>query len=180
LNKTKNKANNNKDLEEALTILEEEKNKRIEDIRQQTEFLCATLRAHGNTQLNKMLKEVRDLTLKEFCETYKANTQYFLQESRKRLATKLSNEIKKRPKLIVNEKVPVQEPIYVHVEKENHSKFSLRLDPESSIDQTEKFKFNLATETLSQLTNNQRVRICDQIQDLQDQLESLKKNFITN
>ncbi|GAA5816102.1 hypothetical protein MFLAVUS_009624 [Mucor flavus] len=159
------------------SLLFQKENKRIEDIRQQTEFLCAALRAHGNAQLNKMLPSVRSLTLKEFCETYKADTQYYLQQSRKRLATKLPNEIKKRPKLIVNEKVPVQEPIYVHVEKEDHAKLSLRFDPESSIEQARKFKFNLATDTLSQLNNDQRARICDQIQDLQDQLESLKKNF---
>ncbi|GAA5803388.1 hypothetical protein HPULCUR_008867 [Helicostylum pulchrum] len=121
-----------------------------------------------------MLKSVRSLTLKEFCETYKGDTQYYLEQTRKRLATKLSNEIKKRPKLIENEKV--QEPIYVHVEKEDHSNFSLRLDP----DQVGKFKFNLATtDTLSQLNNDQRARVCDQIQDLQDQLECLKKNFLS-
>lgn len=80
--------------------------------------MCVALRAHGNTQLNKMLKSVRSLTLKEFCETYKGDTQYYLEQTRKRLATKLSNEIKKRPKLIENEKV------YTHtIQKKKKKKF---------------------------------------------------------
>lgn len=65
--------------------------------------MCASLRAHGKTQLSKLLKSVRELTVQEFCETYGANTEYFVQESRKRLASQPINTASKRHK--TNEKV---------------------------------------------------------------------------
>ncbi|KAI9354950.1 hypothetical protein BD770DRAFT_444856 [Pilaira anomala] len=118
--KSNDKKKINKDVEEALKILEEEKNKRIEDIRQRTAFMCASLRAHGKTQLSKLLKSVKELTVQEFCETYGANTEYFVQESRKRLASQPINTAPKRHK--TNEKVV------------------LELDLDSTVG---KFKFNL-------------------------------------
>lgn len=54
--------------------------RRIEDIQQRIEFMCASLRAQGNTEINKMLMSVRKLTVEEFCETYDANTQKFLEQ----------------------------------------------------------------------------------------------------
>lgn len=54
--------------------------RRIEDIQQRIEFMCASLRAQGNTEINKMLMSVRKLTIEEFCEIYDANTQKFLEQ----------------------------------------------------------------------------------------------------
>ncbi|KAI8069105.1 uncharacterized protein B0P05DRAFT_551580 [Gilbertella persicaria] len=79
--------------DEAIKILEEETTRRIEDIQQQVEFMCASIRAQGNTDINKMLKSVRELTLEEFCETFGASTQLFLeQQTKKRIGTDTSRK----------------------------------------------------------------------------------------
>lgn len=71
--------------------------RRKEDIRQRIEFTCAAVRAQGNTQLNKMLKAVRKLTVREFCEVYGASTQNFLDQQKKnRLAGGAKDTCKKR------------------------------------------------------------------------------------
>ncbi|KAI7897487.1 uncharacterized protein BX663DRAFT_528132 [Cokeromyces recurvatus] len=73
----------NEEIEEAIAILEEETTRRIEDLQHRIEFICASLRAQGNTQINKMLMSVRQLTVKEFCEYYEADTQKFLEQQAK-------------------------------------------------------------------------------------------------
>ncbi|KAI8642079.1 hypothetical protein BD408DRAFT_417043 [Parasitella parasitica] len=71
--------NQNEDVNEAVAILEEETQQRILDIQQRIEFVCASLRAQGNTEMNKMLMSVRKLTMEQFCEAYEANPQKFLE-----------------------------------------------------------------------------------------------------
>ncbi|KAI9486240.1 MAG: hypothetical protein EXX96DRAFT_548248 [Benjaminiella poitrasii] len=73
----------NEEIDEAITILEEETKRRVEDIQQRVEFICASLRAQGNTQINRMLMSVRQLTIKEFCEYYEADTKKFLEQQAK-------------------------------------------------------------------------------------------------
>ncbi|CEP08038.1 hypothetical protein [Parasitella parasitica] len=77
--------NKNEDVREALAVLEEESNvvytqQRIQDIQHRIEFVCASLRAQGNTELNKMLTSVRELTMEQFCDAYEASTQKFLEQ----------------------------------------------------------------------------------------------------
>ncbi|KAL9555759.1 hypothetical protein MBANPS3_002198 [Mucor bainieri] len=72
----------NEDIDEAIAILEEETQRRIEDIQQRIEFMCASLRAQGNTEINKMLMSVRELTVEQFCETYDASTHIFLEQQK--------------------------------------------------------------------------------------------------
>lgn len=58
--------------------------------------MCASLRAQGNTEINKMLMSVRKLTVEEFCETYDANTQMFLeQQTQQRRSNSDRNELKR-------------------------------------------------------------------------------------
>ncbi|KAL7329424.1 hypothetical protein PS15p_207526 [Mucor circinelloides] len=89
--------NKNEDIDEAIAILEEETQRRIEDIQQRIEFMCASLRAQGNTEINKMLMSVRKLTVEEFCETYDASTQMFLeQQTQQRRSNSDHNELKRK------------------------------------------------------------------------------------
>ncbi|OAD08232.1 hypothetical protein MUCCIDRAFT_154864, partial [Mucor lusitanicus CBS 277.49] len=88
--------NKNEDIDEAIAILEEETQRRIEDIQQRIEFMCASLRAQGNTEINKMLMSVRELTVEQFCETYDASTRIFLeQQTQQRRTHSSSNELKR-------------------------------------------------------------------------------------
>lgn len=71
--------------------------KRINDVEQRVEFMCASLRAQGHTQINKMLMAVRELTVEEFCETYEADAQVFLnQQKQQRLKSSNDNNRKRR------------------------------------------------------------------------------------
>lgn len=54
--------------------------KREEDIRQQTELLCTSLRAKAKAQIEAMPFAIHSLTLKDYCETYRGSTQYFLEQ----------------------------------------------------------------------------------------------------
>lgn len=75
--------------------------RRVEDIRQRIEFMCASLRAQGNTQINKLLKAIRELTVEDFCEKYGADTQYFMSQQTMQRISQTNN---KRPSLNDNEK----------------------------------------------------------------------------
>lgn len=58
--------------------------------------MCASLRAQGNTEINKMLMSVRELTVEQFCETYDASTRIFLeQQTQQRRTHSSSNELKR-------------------------------------------------------------------------------------
>ncbi|KAI9309175.1 hypothetical protein BJ944DRAFT_48647 [Cunninghamella echinulata] len=70
--------------EEALSILDVEASRRINEIRQNIDFICSSLRAQGNMTVNQLLKAVRSLTMKEFCNKYGADTQLFLTEETKK------------------------------------------------------------------------------------------------
>lgn len=62
--------------------------------------MCASLRAQGNTEINKMLMAIRELTVEEFCEKYGADAQYFMSQQTIR---RLGKPHMKRPTLIENE-----------------------------------------------------------------------------
>lgn len=63
--------------------------------------MCASLRAQGNTQINKLLKAIRELTVEDFCERYGADTQYFMSQQTMQRISQTNN---KRPSLNDNEK----------------------------------------------------------------------------
>ncbi|GAN01494.1 hypothetical protein MAM1_0008d00927 [Mucor ambiguus] len=88
--------NKNEDIDEAIAILEEETQRRIEDIQQRIEFMCVSLRAQGNTEINKMLMSVRELTVEQFCETYDASIHVFLEQQAQQRRTNSSNKELKR------------------------------------------------------------------------------------
>ncbi|KAI8990961.1 hypothetical protein BDF20DRAFT_831049 [Mycotypha africana] len=91
--------NTEEEINEALAVLEEEihlifatAERRINDLSQRIDFVCAALRAQGNTQINRMLKSVRQLTIGEFCGTYEANTENFLNEQAKQRSVQNSKK----------------------------------------------------------------------------------------
>lgn len=58
--------------------------------------MCASLRAQGTTETNKMLMSVRELTVEQFCETYNASTHIFLeQQTQQRCTNNSGNELKR-------------------------------------------------------------------------------------
>ncbi|CAO3598550.1 unnamed protein product [Absidia cylindrospora] len=82
---------------EAISILDAEESRRIDEIRQSVDFICSSLRAQGNMAMNQLLQSVRTLTMDEYCNKYHADTNYFLEEqSRKRKRTELVTPSKKR------------------------------------------------------------------------------------
>ncbi|KAF7725382.1 hypothetical protein EC973_009650 [Apophysomyces ossiformis] len=73
---------------EAISILETEAKKRVEDIRQHVEFVCTSLRAQSSVQIGQLLLAVRKLTVEEYCNKYGADPQIFLEhQARKRKRT---------------------------------------------------------------------------------------------
>jgi hypothetical protein len=70
--------------------------RRKEDVQQRIEFISASLRAQGNTQIHKMLKTIRQLTVKEFCEAYNADTQKFLNQQKKNRLAGGTNDISRK------------------------------------------------------------------------------------
>ncbi|KAI8092758.1 uncharacterized protein BX664DRAFT_328063 [Halteromyces radiatus] len=84
-------------VDEAISILDAEATRRIDEIRQSVDFICSSLRAQGKMTVSQLLKSVRSLTMDEYCNTYHGNTQYFLEEqSRKRKRIEMVTRGKKR------------------------------------------------------------------------------------
>ncbi|ORZ17685.1 hypothetical protein BCR42DRAFT_412299 [Absidia repens] len=84
-------------INEAISILDAEESRRIDEIRQNVDFICSSLRAQGNMTINQLLQSVRTLTMDDYCNKYRADTNYFLDEqSRKRKGTELVTPSKKR------------------------------------------------------------------------------------
>ncbi|KAL0091816.1 hypothetical protein J3Q64DRAFT_1331377 [Phycomyces blakesleeanus] len=266
--------------------------RRIEGLRQNIEFACTSLRAHGNMQINQLLPSVRQLTMDEFCNRYGADTLTFLEEqTRKRRGEDVHNILQKRslgpsvekkdnsklaPKVdsprIAKERdnppvtrsgqaqsflrsnnsrsfdTKLQEsqskvkpksktrsqqqqqqqqqqsqpqrqksrevesnqgentgnlkdisgtrsspgkqlkydeqqpevdcgPLFVHFKREKHPKITLRLNSQQEASEFSPFEISAPTEIFEKLGDQQRRRIVDQIQDIQDQLESLKQQL---
>ncbi|RCH98603.1 hypothetical protein CU098_009100 [Rhizopus stolonifer] len=158
--------------DEAIKILEEETTRRIEDIQQQVEFMCASIRAQGNTDINKMLKSVRELTLEEFCETFGASTQLFLeQQTKKRIGTDTS---RKKSIQLQTEQEPIRiEPFSVQINNET----SIHLDPNQTGD-LDAFPIIIPPQIQQQLNSTQKERVVQQIQALETQLELVKQHFM--
>jgi hypothetical protein len=72
----------------------------VEEVSQRTEFMCASLRLQGKTEINKMLMAIRELTVEEFCEKYGADAQYFLNQQ---TIKRQGSPNMKRPTLIESE-----------------------------------------------------------------------------
>lgn len=68
-------------------------------------------------------------------------------------------------------------PLFIHMERPSHPKMSLRLDPGHTIDKLGQFTITAPTEILKQLDDDQKGRVRDQIQSLQDQLDELKRSL---
>ncbi|CAO3609084.1 unnamed protein product [Cunninghamella echinulata] len=64
--------------EEALSILDVEASRRINEIRQNIHFICSSLRAQGNMTVNQLLKAVQSLTMKEFFSSTQEGTETHL------------------------------------------------------------------------------------------------------
>ncbi|KAI9245225.1 hypothetical protein BDA99DRAFT_528291 [Phascolomyces articulosus] len=68
---------------EAIAILEAKAQRSINDIRQRAEFICSFLRAQGNSQINQLNLPIRQLTMREFCHEYGADTMTVFQQQAK-------------------------------------------------------------------------------------------------
>ncbi|KAI9023876.1 hypothetical protein CLU79DRAFT_834694 [Phycomyces nitens] len=65
-------------------------------------------------------------------------------------------------------------PLFVHLKREKHPKITLRLNSQQEASEFGPFEVSAPTELFEKLSDQQRRRIIDQIQDIQDQLELLK------
>ncbi|KAI8351158.1 hypothetical protein BD560DRAFT_409386 [Blakeslea trispora] len=167
------------ELEEAIKILEEETTRRIEDIQQQVEFMCESIRAQGDTYINSIIKPVRDLTVKEFCETFGASIQTFLDREKEQDQSSTPNQLKadttEEDKIAFNS----VEPFELHVSNDHMSELSLRLDPNwSTLDDSAPYTLTIPPNIQQQLNQPQKERIIRQIQALKDQLDLLQKSFL--
>lgn len=72
---------------------------------------------------------------------------------------------------------PPMGTIFLHMDRENHPRVRFQLDPLQSVDQLGEFSIDTPREIVQQMTYRQRVRICQQIQDIQNKLESAKSCF---
>jgi hypothetical protein len=99
--------------------------RRVDDIRQRMEFMDASLRAQGHTQVNKMVMAIRELTVEEYCDTYGADTKNFLEQQAKKLSKKRiveSNDMntKKRRKSSSIEEEEVNNSWFILVYKDSY------------------------------------------------------------
>lgn len=72
---------------------------------------------------------------------------------------------------------PPMGTIFLHMDRENHPRVRFQLDPLQSVGQLGEFSIDTPREIVQQMTYRQRVRICQQIQDIQNKLESAKSCF---
>ncbi|KAI8378145.1 hypothetical protein EDC96DRAFT_493748 [Choanephora cucurbitarum] len=168
------------ELDEAIKILEEETTRRIEDIQQQVEFMCESIRAQGNTYLNTIIKPVRELTVSEFCETFGADIQTFLDKKKDPTSNQFKTDV---PHIDEGEKAALAKdtikPFELHINKDHTSELSLRLDPNwSSVVNPEDYTLTIPSDIQQQLNQAQKERIVQQIQAFKDQLDLLQKNFL--
>ncbi|KAI8380931.1 uncharacterized protein BYT42DRAFT_286389 [Radiomyces spectabilis] len=261
---------------EAIKILKDEADRRINDIRQRVEFVCSSLRAQGNMQVNQLLRSVRQLSMEEYCNSYGADTQLFLKEqmrkrklgdfraeAKSRSRTKrvkstsvdqssnfkssseprssidtttstsssssrdaqstetttrlrqqdtkstsvdsdasrnqpvmLGNQQREQSDAVTHEPTEAsahnQEsaasasadesnneeyesgPIFVHLARSNHPRVAIQLDPQQELESIGHFELKVAEEMIYRLSNNQRRRLRDQIDDIQEQLDKLR------
>jgi hypothetical protein len=69
-------------------------------------------------------------------------------------------------------------PLVVYLNRQNDSQLSIRLDPDLSIKELGSFTMDAPKEKLSQLSSIQKDRVREQIQDLENQLASLRQNIL--
>lgn len=190
----------NANIEEALSILDAETKRRVEDVRQRIEFMCASLRAQGNTQINKLLKAIRELTVEDFCEKYGADTQYFMSQQTMQRISQTKNKrpsvndsekfdatIKKRSKVLkIDAEKEIEPgsdasshthtgPVIVRLERDLQPTISIQLNPGHSVEGLGKLSIDAPIDMLKELNEVERGRIREQIQSIQDELENLKK-----
>ncbi|KAI7882603.1 hypothetical protein K492DRAFT_193409 [Lichtheimia hyalospora FSU 10163] len=77
----------------------------------------------------------------------------------------------------VDESDPPLGPLFLHMDRQNHPRVRFQLDPLHTVDELGKFTFNIPYEIIPQMTTRQRSRICQQIEDIQDKLASVKSYF---
>lgn len=68
-------------------------------------------------------------------------------------------------------------PLFLHMERQNHPRVRFQLNPLQTVDQLGEFSIDIPRETIEQMTSQQRARICQQIQDIQNKLENAKSYF---
>ncbi|CAO3657577.1 unnamed protein product [Mucor hiemalis] len=162
--------------------------------------MCASLRAQGNTQINKLLKAIRELTVEDFCERYGADTQYFMSQQTMQRISQTNNKrpslndneksdttLRKRSKVLImdseKEKKLIPDsrirnntgPIVVRLERNKQPTISIQLDPGHSVKELGKLSTDAPIDRLAQLNELERSQVREQIQIIQDELEDLKK-----
>ncbi|KAJ8659082.1 hypothetical protein O0I10_005120 [Lichtheimia ornata] len=72
---------------------------------------------------------------------------------------------------------PPMGTIFLHMDRQNHPRVRFQLDPLQSVDQLGEFSIDTPRDIIQQMTHRQRVRICQQIEDIQNKLENAKSCF---
>lgn len=68
-------------------------------------------------------------------------------------------------------------PLFLHMGRQNHPRVRFQLNPLQTVDQLGEFSIDIPRETIQQMTSQQRARIFQQIQDIQNKLENAKSYF---
>ncbi|KAI9318189.1 Ion transport protein-domain-containing protein [Dichotomocladium elegans] len=151
---------------EALAILDEEVQRRKEDILQRTQFLIASLKAQSKTMINQLPPAIQQMSMREFCHTYGADTALYLKQQ---------NELRMKLAMLDS---PLG-PILLQMERKNHPRVGFQLDPQKSMEELGEFSVAMPhnDDASQHLTALQRERIVQQIQHIQDKLEKVKGLF---
>ncbi|KAG2182822.1 hypothetical protein INT44_005802 [Umbelopsis vinacea] len=65
-------------IEQALKVLDEEGDARIEQLQKRIDLACLSIAGHGTLQINQMISLIRDMTMREFCGKYGADVNKWL------------------------------------------------------------------------------------------------------
>ncbi|KAI9498142.1 hypothetical protein BDB00DRAFT_867795 [Zychaea mexicana] len=68
-------------------------------------------------------------------------------------------------------------PLFVHLERPNHPRVGLQLDPQRTADDLGHFTVHMPDEVFGRMNQTQRNRLSSQIQDIQDQLDKVKSHL---
>ncbi|KAI8992693.1 hypothetical protein BDB01DRAFT_848039 [Pilobolus umbonatus] len=192
-------------IEEALSILDIETEQRILEIRQRIDFICANIRASGKNQITKLLSTIKTLTVDEFCREYGGNTQYYLEQVMTRQGTAKNKKKRRNDTSEIEEKRSNKRTkgnISVNIEatskaetevipretqplgsfqlllsRPTYPRIDICVDPQQSPPECIKLETSVSDDSLQLLTDTQRQRLCAQVQQIQDQLESFKKSL---
>ncbi|KAM3585944.1 hypothetical protein VKS41_002478 [Umbelopsis sp. WA50703] len=78
MNESTAKSQRRAQIEQALKVLDEEGDARIQQLQKRIDLACLSIAGHGALQINQMISLIRDMTMREFCGKYGADVNKWL------------------------------------------------------------------------------------------------------